>query len=114
MNHKNKLTLLKEVKGLFKSNYPEGTIKLTKGESELHARVKCQVAHYLKENNYKVYSEVTFKNNKRADLIGIHEKAGLVFAFEILNSEKEDNIKDYPIEIIKIKAKEFDYKEFKI
>lgn len=115
MNHQDKITEIKRVRGLFKSNYPSGCIKITKGESEIHARVKTQVAYWLLDNDYYIFSEPTFKNNLRADLIGIH-KSGIAYCIEIVNSESEKSIKlkkeEYPLPIIVVNTKDFKYEEF--
>lgn len=117
MNSKDKILELKRVRGLFKSNYPKNCIKITTGESELHARVKTQVAYYLLSNCYDIFSEPTFKNNLRADLIGIH-KSGISYIFEIVNSESDKSIEikkeSYPLPIIVINTKDFNYDEFKL
>jgi len=99
-NYKDKLLEVKRVLNLFKANYSEGCIKITKQESELHARVKAQVAHYLKSNNYKVWSEPTFKSGGRADLVAIHPNS-MSFVFEILVSESEKIIKIIPYQLSK-------------
>jgi hypothetical protein len=117
MNYQDKITELKRVRGLFKSNYPCGCIKITKGESEIHARVKTQVAYWLLDNDYSIFSEPTFKNNFRADLVAIH-KSGISYILEIVNSESKKSIKlkkdNYPLPIIIVNTKDFDYKNFKL
>jgi len=117
MNYQNKINELKRVRGLFKSNYPKNCIKITTGESEIHARVKCQVAYWLLSNGYDIFSEPTFKDNSRADLIGIH-KSGISYIFEIVNSESNKSIElkkeIYPLTLIEVNCKDFDYNNFKL
>ena len=115
MNFKQKFRERQRVRHLFNPSYPEGTIKITSGESLIHARTKLEVGYWLKENNWDIWSEVTFFNGQRADLVAIHSN-GMAFCFEILVSEKERDLlnKKYPISIIPIIAKDFNYLEFKL
>ena len=117
MNYQDKITELKRVRNLFKSNYPCGCIKITKGESEIHARVKTQVAYWLLDNEYSIFSEPTFKNNSRADLVGIH-KSGIAYCIEIVNLESKKSIElkkdNYPLPLIVVNVKDFKYSEFKL
>jgi len=114
MNYQDKIKLVREVMSSFNSNYAEGCVKITEKESELHARVKCQVCHWLKCNQYQCWTEINLKNNKgRADIIALHH-SGIAYIFEILVSESEKDLllKDYPIQIIPVLAKEFNYETF--
>ncbi len=117
MNYQDKISELKRIRGLFKSNYPKNCIKITSQESEIHARVKTQVAYFLLTNDYDFFSEPTFKNNLRADLVGIH-KSGISYCFEIVNGESKKSIEikklEYPIPVIVINTKNFKFEEFKL
>lgn len=117
MNYQNKLQEIKRVKNLIRFNYPEGCCKITSQESELHAKIKCQLMHLLKSNDYQVWSECNFNNTQlRADLVAIH-KSGISYCFEIVCSEKEKSKlkkqNNYPLGIIFVDANKFGYQTFK-
>lgn len=119
MNYQDKQLERKRIKGFFLNNFPEGCIKITKGESELHARVKLQVAHWLKSNDYEVWSEPTLNGlQKRPDLLCLHKSGNIAYILEIVKSEPESSLikksKDYPLPIIVVNAKDFDYDKFKL
>jgi hypothetical protein len=94
--------------------YPRGCIKLS-NESLTHFTVKCQVAHWFYKNGWEVYSEADFKGtySGRADLVVYHSN-GDCYAVEILSSETEKRFseKKYPIPIIRVDTKTFDYTKF--
>lgn len=115
MNYQEKLLEKKRIKELFRSNYSKGCIKITMQESELHARVKVQLAHFLLVNDFEVWSECSFKSGGRADIVALHS-SGISYAFEVLNTESlgEFYKKTYPLDTIPVIAKEFDYDTFKI
>ena len=116
MNFQEKNKIMKDTKDLFINSYPEGCIKITKQESEIHARVKLQVAYWLKQNDFKVYSEPNFKGYGRPDLVCLKNQHNYVI--EIINSEKDKSIelkKDkYPIPLIVVNCKDFKYEAFKL
>lgn len=88
MNYKAKISARKELLGHFRSNFPEGCIKLT-NETKEHFRVKCEVAHWFKKQGYDVWSECVFKTtDRRPDLLALHS-GGRCVAIEVLHSESE-------------------------
>jgi len=120
MNYKEKQKNYRKLMGFIQNNYSEGCIKITNGEGHLHARVKVEVAHWLKKNDYKVYSEANFRGSLgRPDLIAINEQ-GYGYIVEIVNSESEMSLnlklKKYPseFELIIVKVKDFNYDTFKL
>ena len=118
MNYQQKNQLRKDFKDLFTPGYPEGCVKITSQETELHAKTKAHVMHWLKTNQYEVWCEATFKNgySGRPDLICIHP-SGVSYIIEVMCSESEikalEKLNKYPpITIIKVYAKTFDYNTF--
>lgn len=117
MNYNQKQQEIKRVKCLFSSFYPEGTLKITSQESKEYVRVKAELFLWLKKNQYEVFSEVTFKSpfKGRADLLAIH-KSGVSWCFEVISSESEKSLskkqETYPIPIIEVKCKDFNYDKF--
>jgi len=120
MNYKNKQLEIKRIKSLMLNPYGEGLLKLTSGESELHARVKAQVFHYLKCQNYEVFSECNLRGfSRRVDIFAIHPSTQAVIV-EILASESELKALQKQInspegiDFIKVDANKFNYRDFKI
>lgn len=116
MNYKNKNTLRKEIKGLFSASYPEGCSKWT-NETIEHYTTKCQVLAWFKSQGYSVWTECSFKDYGRCDLIV--QKGTICYIIEILKSEKEvsflKKIDKYPdIMVIPIKVGDWDYNKFKL
>lgn len=119
MNYKQKQEQRVYVKSLFFNNYPEGCIKITKGESLLHSLVKSQVCYWLKENDYEFWCEPNIIGlNSRPDIVCLHKNSDCSYIIEILASESKKSINNkevvYPLPIIKVNAKNFVYKDFKI
>lgn len=106
---------LKGVLGLFRASYPEGCIKLS-NETIEHFTVKAQVGHFFKKNDYKVWSEPVLSSG-RPDLLVLH-KSGIAYIIEIVHSEKEASILKkklkYPLDIITISTKDWNYDTFAI
>lgn len=120
MNYTEKIQEIKRIKSLFLNPYGEGLLKITSGESELHARVKAQVFHYLKSNDYEVYSEVNLRGYpRRVDIFAIHPSTQALI-IEILASESEIKALEKEInspegiDFIKVVAKDFNYSDFKL
>lgn len=113
-NYQEKNNAYKEVLGLFRANYGRNLIKIS-NESLDHFRVKCEVCMWLWKNGWDVYTECTFKSGGRADVVGVH-KNGDAYIFEVLKSETEKrfNEKNYPLPIIKVYVKDWDYSTFGI
>jgi len=119
MNYQEKQLERKKIKGFFLNNYPEGTLKLSIGESLEHFLVKCQVAYYLKLNSYEIWSEPTLKGlKKRPDLLCLHKSGNIAYIVEIVKSESESSLikksKVYPLPIIVVNTKNFKFEEFKL
>lgn len=119
MNYLEKQEERKKIKDLFLTNYPEGCIKITKGESHLHSKVKAEIAHWLKSNGYEVWSEPTLRGlQKRPDLICLHSNGNSAYIIEIVKSESKSSLinksKSYPLPIIIVNASSFKYQEFKL
>lgn len=118
MNYKQKNNARKDVLGLFRSNYNEGCVKIT-NETKEHFRVKCEVAHFYKKQNYMVWCEPTLIGWKqsRPDLLVLHPN-GDAYIIEILATETEKKFShkeiDYPLPIRKIYVKDFKYEDFAI
>ena len=115
MNYKDKINLQKEILGMFKANYSQGTVKITTGENRLHRQVKCDVVGYLLDAGFKVWTEATLKNGSRPDIVCMH--GHIAYIIEIVNSEKEASIlnkkKKYPnIPMIVVDANKFKYEDF--
>ena len=118
MNFMEKAKFYREVKSLFNSSYPEGCIKITSNESPIHAQVKTLVALYFQKMDYEVFSEVNLKDlTGRCDLVVISIKHATAYIVEIVNSESKESIErkksEYPLEVIFVDAKTFNYDEFK-
>jgi hypothetical protein len=116
MNYLQKIKANKDIRSLFRQNYPEGCIKVT-SEALNHFTVKCQVAHWFKKQGFDIYCEPSFKNGSRPDLLVCNQQ-GDAYIVEILSSETEkrfqEKIKSYPeLTIVKVYAKDFDYDNFK-
>jgi hypothetical protein len=116
MNYKEKNEELKRVRGLFRQNYPEGCVKVTRGESRLHRQIKCDICGWLKENNFKFWTEPNLINNSgRPDIICLHSN-GSAYIIEVIVSENGESINlksnKYPLSIIVIDASKFDYIKF--
>lgn len=119
MNFNQKLEERKSIRDLFLSNYPEGCLKLTSGESHLHARVKSEVFYWLKVNNFDVWSGPTLKGLRlRPDILCLHKNGTVAYILEIVCSETESSLINkeinYPLPVIKVDAKLFKYEDFKI
>ena len=80
-------------------NKHENCLRFYKNESEGHARKKFKLFRKLQKNGYAVYTEVRFKNRKRADIVAI-DKYGRARGFEILETETikqcEKKLEKYP------------------
>lgn len=116
MNYKTKNNIQKEIKGLFASNYPEGCAKWS-NETIEHYTTKCQVLAWFKSQGYSVWTEATFKDYGRCDLIV--QKGHICYILEIIKSESEQlftkKIDKYPeIMVIPIKVSDWDYNKFKL
>lgn len=112
-NWKEKKDAYKRNLWLFRATSGEGCVKYS-NETIEHFTVKCQVLHYLKKSGWSVWCEPVLVNNKgRPDLIALHQN-GDAYCVEVLKSETEKrfNEKDYPLPIIKVYVKEFDYNTF--
>ena len=116
-NYQQKQEKRKKIRETFISPYSEGCVKITSGESELHARVKALLVHFLKVNNYDCWTEVNFVRpyNGRADILALND-SGYVYVFEVMVSETEKKLlnKKYPFPIIPIITKDFKYEDFKL
>jgi hypothetical protein len=113
MNYLEKKNAYKRNMGLFRATSGEGCVKYS-NETIEHFTVKCQVLHYMKKSGWSCWCEPVLNGNKgRPDLIALH-KNGDIYAIEVLKSETEKrfNEKDYPIPIIKVYVKGFDYNKF--
>lgn len=80
----------------------ENCFLINENESALHRDTKYKICVELIKRGYKIFTEVEFKNNLgRADIL-CFDKKGNGTIFEIINSEKEDSIKEkldkYPID----------------
>lgn len=117
MNFEEKNIERKRIKSLFIASYPEGCIKITKGEGRIHAKVKGESAQWLKTNNWEFWSEPTLVGQKgRPDFVCLHQNGNSAFILEIVSSESEASIKlkeeKYPLPVKVIIAKDFKYEDF--
>jgi len=118
-NYKGKIEETKRILNSFRSSYPKGCIKISKTESKEHARVKTEVGLFLLKNDYKIWSEATFKHpyKGRCDLIAVHP-SGISYCFEIVCTEKEKSLlkkaKNYPTDIIVVDVKDFKFEDFEL
>jgi len=87
------LRLMQEV------NRHRNCLRFYKNESDNHAKKKFLLFRELQKDGFEIYTEVKFKNGKRADLVAI-DKLGKAYGFEILESETikqcERKLKSYP------------------
>ena len=118
MNYNNKLKERKRILGLFQGHSQEGTLKWS-NESYDHFKTKAEVFHYLKSNDYLVWSEPVLKiTHKRPDLVCLHKKGTVAYIIEIKKTETENSLKSkldtYPLPIIVVDTKTFNFKEFKL
>ena len=100
MNYKQLLEQRNKIKNLIRiSNRHKNVLRWSSNETDSHLNMKLEICKYLKKNNLEFYTECIFLNGKRADIV----VADLGFIIEILNSEKEESIKNkqkfYPLEI---------------
>jgi len=113
MNYKQKNEAHKEVKGLFKANYPKGCIKMS-NETPEHFNVKSMVAFKYYKNGWEVYSEAVLKNGHRPDLVVVSGSVAMIV--EILATETEEKflhkLGKYPLPIRKVYVKDFKYEDF--
>jgi len=121
MNFKQKQELIKKVSDLFIRNYPQGTVKITSGESRTHRQVKADVCGWLKDNGWDFWTEPNIIGNKnRPDIMAIHYLSSMAIIIEIIASEKESSLLQkqdrYPKEFqfIKVYCKDFNYDTFSI
>jgi len=78
----------------------EGVVKINIGNNYIHELAKFLTCWELAFDGKRFYTEAIFKNGKRCDIISIDD----LKVIEILYSEKLENPKDYPLQIIKLKA----------
>lgn len=113
INYKDKIDAYKRNLGLFRATSSEGSVKYS-NETIQHFTVKCQVLHYLKKSGWSVWCEPVLTSHKgRPDLIALHRN-GDAYIVEVLKSETEKrfNEKDYPLPIIKVYVKDWNYDTF--
>ena len=112
-NWKDKKDAYKRVLGLFRASYGKNLIKIS-NETLEHFIVKCQVSKWFWDNGWDTYSEASFKSGGRADIVVVNPKTGDSYAVEILctETEKRFNEKDYPLPIIKVYVKDWNYVSF--
>ena len=91
-----------------KFNYKEGHNKINTHNTLDHEQAKNKLMYLLSRANIKVYSEVIFENNKRADVY-LPDK---MIVLEVLHSETIDKfnkkVEGYPelVWVIPLKAEE--------
>ena len=97
----------------------EGFIKYYPNNTDKHEDIKWNICKKLKKEQYEVYTECRFKNNKgRADIIAIKNRIGYII--EIANNEKEKSIaskkEKYPtdFDLIVVQTKNFKIEEFNL
>ena len=107
-NDRFKREILNEVKHTSRSGNKEGYCKFYKNNTKEHEDAKWDIFCRLKKLGFEVWTEVTFTNGFRADILAIDNSTAL--CFEILGSETEEMCKlkedKYPCKIIMIKASE--------
>ena len=120
MNYKDKQIEHRNLKDLFRANYPQGCVKFSKGkaESKEHKRVKAEVCSWLAESGFDFWTECSLNDGSRADIVAI--KGHIGYILEILCTESEKRFldkleKSYGLfTVIPILTKEFKYEDFKI
>lgn len=74
------------------------------GETDAHIQMKLEICKYLKKQGHEYYTEAKLVGGGRADVLDAD--AGIIF--EVTESESPESIekkrKDYPLEIIEVKA----------
>lgn len=111
-------TLLQSIKYNDRSGNKEGMIKIYPNNSLTHERIKLEIAYKLKNLGFQIWSECTFVNGGRADLVAI--KAGKGYIIEVAASETEERFlakkEKYPaiFEIIKVNVTDFDINKFEL
>lgn len=107
------------IKPVSRSGNRVNFVKYWKGTSYEHWRTLSDIAFKLINNNFDVLPEAEFKNGCRADLVAI-SKNGVGYIIEVLCSETkeryENKLLNYPIEfeMVKVNAKDFDFKTWKL
>ena len=62
-------------------------------ESDEHRNLKFKVFVELVKKDFEVYTEITFKDGNRPDILAFNKKTGEGYIFEIVNSESEESVK---------------------
>lgn len=84
------------------SNRTKNVLRWSSGETKAHVYMKLEICNWLKEQGKEFYTEAIFLNGSRCDVLN----ADNLIIYEVLNSEKEDNIelkKGYYPEIFEIR-----------
>lgn len=85
-------------------NISENVVKINKKNTFVHELAKFILSWELIQSGQDIVTEAIFKNNKRADILALHDG----IAYEILKSEKPESIlekeKYYPVPIKPFKA----------
>ena len=102
----------------------EDNIRVSKANSYIHEKIKFDICWKLINQDYTIYTEAIFENNKgRADIIAISPE-GAGFILEIETPKSYEELKDilikkrqnYPEEftLIVIDTKDFDINKFQL
>ncbi len=105
MNKKKQEVEKRKILNLFNYNSLSGSrmncFKISSHESDMHIKKKFALFYRLIKSKYEVWTEVKFKNGRKADIVSI--KKGVATGYEILASETvrqcEKKLESYPNEI---------------
>lgn len=118
-NKRKKYNLLKTIKHNSLSGNKRNFIKCWGRVSYNHFIVMCSIVWKLINQGYEVFTEVTFNNGKRADIVAISlDNCGYII--EVLESETDkrfnQKLNDYPIEweMIKVNCKDFSIEKWEL
>ncbi len=89
--------------------------KYWRGTTYEHWRVMSDIIWKLASQGYETFTEVTFNNGARADILVI-DNSGEGYVIEVLHTETDErfNLKldSYPLPIIKVRTKGFNIDEW--
>jgi hypothetical protein len=112
------------IKHTSRSGNKTNFVKYWKGTSYEHWRVLSDIAFKLINLGFDILPEVEFINGSRADLVAIsnNKKGEMIqgYIIEVLCSETDKmydkKLNNYPIQfyMVKVKAKDFDFKTWKL
>ena len=123
MNYQKRLRERNRVFGLIRQSNSSGShvncIRFNATNTNEHEGAKAAICLELLRRKVLFYTEATFKNGKRCDIIAFNPKTGDSRIIEVLHSETlseaKEKTKEYPdLDIIYIKTKEFNLDELDI